>query len=566
MSVILTPKQIFQDFVIKSEIKTEMIETTEENGIIREDFYIYGKKSEDGQTKIYSVSYRKKDDSKKNAIIVIGKLSRGIDKGLLKVLAEKGYYAVSIDIAGANEKRKYYTQYPDSLKYANMASSMVNSIELIGSVYDTCWYVWDCNVRYLIHYLKKREDIEKIGMIGISGGAVPVWHAIGTDNGISCAVICLNAGWKGYRGTYKIENKPEPNFTDGQLKFFAGVEPQSYAMHVDCPLYFIGATNSDSYECDRVYDTISAINNRVFSSVNYSVGSRNDVSYESFLGAYKFFDEAFHKVGNKKPNLPDSIEVEVSDEKDDKYTFKIEAQSSGLKRITLYTAENVVKPSLRCWKKHNDVILEKEDKYRIEVKKNEIDGNFSYFAQAEYQDSYSISSKIYYFNEGKEKIFSKQKLIFSSGLKNCESIFYPSKEDIKGTKGVNVLPSPKVELKEGPYNMFGAYSQGGLLSFILSEKGGRPYEDSILMFDVWATDGGILSVKLIENYYGERVDYIYNCEVNGVKSWQNVKINRNELKTIDGKQLKSYEKIEAIEIEVNGEDVFDYAVNNVLWI
>ena len=44
--------------------------------------------------------------------------------------------------------------------------------------------------------------------------------------------------------------------------------------------------------------------------------------------------------------------------------------------------------------------------------------------------------------------------------------------------------------------------------------------------------------------------------------WQNVRIEQNKFKTPEGMILKSYEKIEAIEFDFDGECV----INNVLWV
>lgn len=567
MSEIITPNLLFKDFTIDAPVEAESISKTTENGIIREEFYLSGKKTQDGQVKIYAISFcdGKKED--KNAIILLGRISFGIDKGTLTHLAELGYYAIGIDLAGDFLVNKKHTIYPESLKHANYDRETALKTSIETNVYDTCWYQWDVNVKYLIQYVKQLGFVKKIGITGIATGAVVGWHILGTSTDIACGALCLNAGWMDYVGNYKYQNNVESNFTDNQIKFHAGIEPQTYAKNVKCPIYFMGATNSDFHECDRLFDTVSEVDDKVFHAINYSVGNREDISYETFLGVYKFLEQAFSQTENDKMLLPSRITVTLDDKSDENYYhFKIKTQEEGLKNICLFVAEKTIKPSLRCFRRHQNAVKEGKNTFAIDILKSQTDSSAVYFAKAEYEGDYGISSMIYYYDTEERTFNSKQKMIFSSRIEESESIFYPLVENRKGIKGINFAPSPKVKLVEGPHGIKGAYADGGLLSFIMSEKLNRPNENSMMILDVWSRGSGILTVRLVENYFGEKQVYQCNVEINGGSIWENVKLDRGEFKTVEGMALKNYEKIEGLEIEVNGEDVFEYAVNNILWI
>ena len=85
----------------------------------------------------------------------------------------------------------------------------------------------------------------------------------------------------------------------------------------------------------------------------------------------------------------------------------------------------------------------------------------------------------------------------------------------------------------------------------------------MLMMDVYAKEKSVLSVKLISDYAGNKIEYIARANVLGGDVWHNVQLDMNKFKTEEGMSLKSYEKINAVEFNVEGTE---YLINNVLWV
>jgi hypothetical protein len=108
----------------------------------------------------------------------------------------------------------------------------------------------------------------------------------------------------------------------------------------------------------------------------------------------------------------------------------------------------------------------------------------------------------------------------------------------------------------------GVYCKAGLLTFKLNAKTDRPQEGAMLMFDVYSKQKGVAAVKLIADYFGNRVDYFAWVNVHGGEVWQNVKVDINKFKTEQGLSLKEFEKINALEFIIDGE----YLINNALWV
>lgn len=562
MASLLTPTQIFKDLIITEPIESQDIKVTNENGFRREELYLLGRTVSDGQVKIYTV-IEKPDDGKRehNAVIIIGNVKKGVSYSLIREFTKKGYMAIGIDLSGEGEG--LHTEYPESLAHARFSNSVHDKTSLEVSVHQTCWFEWDYALKTLFSYLGERQEITKLAIVGVDDGAVPVWHVIASGEKVSGAIICSNAGWKGYEDNYKFMKNPEPNFSDEQFSYLAGVEPQAYAMHVKCPLYLLLPTNSPKYECDRGYDTISRIDAKVFTAINYSVGSRNTIDNLTFNGAFKFLEEAFNRTGNKKIALADEVEVSLIDSQN--LRFEVSVKTEGLKNLELYIAESVAKPSLRCFKCYTGATMQKANKYVFDINNDKINGDFIYFAKASYENDYAICSMINYAESKSQSLIPKQKVLFSSREENAERAFYPLLDESEKDLGVQLDSSNVIRLTQGPKSMYGVTAKGGLVSFIVNEERGKAYEGAMLMLDAFIKDGGILSVKLVTDYFGARTEYFYQVKILSGKNWQNVKIMQKDFKTIEGMSLKDYSSLEAIEITLANEDK-EFAINNLIWV
>lgn len=258
-------------------------------------------------------------------------------------------------------------------------------------------------------------------------------------------------------------------------------------------------------------------------------------------------------------------EITCNLEEGEDFKFVVSAKTEELKELSLYIASKATKPSLRSFKKFNGGILDKPNKYSFTISKDAIDGDFVYFIKGVYQNDYRVCSLVYYRNGDNNKLESKQKVWFSAREDNSQTIFYPLQEQEENSpKGVQVEKGATVELAEGPRGMTGVTCKGGLLTFIINDKEKAPLNDAMLMIDAYVKGGGVLTVKLVSDYFGNRTEYMHNITINGNFGWQNVKIQQKDFKTVEGMGLKDYGKIECMEIFVDGDK--EYVVNNILWV
>jgi hypothetical protein len=158
---------------------------------------------------------------------------------------------------------------------------------------------------------------------------------------------------------------------------------------------------------------------------------------------------------------------------------------------------------------------------------------------------------------------SLNNLIYSSRLDGKESIFCVKEEKDDKNLVIDCFGEREVEVKKGPMGMEGVYSKGGLITFKTAAKTQKPNDDAILMFDYYSKTEGVLNVKLIANYLGEKTEYACAVKCRGGDVWHNVRLERSRFKTAEGMNLKSYEKIDAIAFESDEEE---WLINNALWV
>ena len=563
--VILTPITLWNDFKIDVIPTASEFNSKVEGELTITDFYIQGRSVAEDAVQIYCKQIKKSTFKKGAAVLLIKDFDEKEDDKLAIDLATRGYAVYQVDIGGATEGKEKYTEYPARISHANYQNVKDGLTTVKGEVRQTCWYEWCVVIKYVLKYLTSQEGITSIGGLGVGKAATALWMVAGSDESLSCVAFMLNAGWSGYRGIYKFAGKVEPQFSDNMYKFIAGIDAQSYAMHVKCPALVLSALNSNQYDCDRAADTIARMEKSPFNAVNYCVQSREKIDACGYQDLTLFFEKFLAKKQAERNNLPDDIEVKC-DLVDGKIKVEVSLTAKNLKNLSVFVSEEITNPALRCWHKV--------------VEGNKINANtyeFTYcpkaeaevvcaFAQAEYKNGFTISSNIVakrFTSDQVDDTCSLNNLIYSSRIEGMESIFCTSNEKDQNNLVVDCFGEREIEVNKGPMQMEGVYSKGGLLTFKTAAKTQRPKDDAMLMFDYYSKESSVLTVKMIANYLGDKIEYlaVFNCR--GGDVWHNVKLERNKFKTIEGMVLKSYEKIEAIAFESNGEE---WLINNALWV
>ena len=574
---ILTPITLWKDFEINAIPQAEIVFEKKEGDVEFKKIYLDGRVTSEGQVKIFAILAKNVKSKSAPAVLLVQDFETGMDERIIKDLASRGYIVLAIDLAGRMEDKENYTVYPEELSYAEYQNAVkgfsIHEGESNMGLYDvldeggvdqTCWYEWTAVCKYALCYLKNLPFVNRIGGFGIAEAATVLWQVAATENTLDCAVFALNAGWVGYRGIDKFAGTVEPQFSDNMYKILAGVEPQAYAMHVKCPVLMLSATNSSQFSCDRAYDTVSRVESDVYKAVHYSTNYRDRISGEGYQDLLYFFNEILIKGGNGKDALPDEMDIKC-DIVDGRILATVTPDLKGLKKIRLFVAEETVDPSLRAWKRVSKYQKDK-DSYLFEYLPYPESNIVTMFAKADYENGFVIVSNIIAKRFTPEEITGsfKSKIIYSSRIKDSDSIFTAENQSGNDPCHVNIFGRKRVKVKKGPMGIEGVCCEFGLLTFKVNASTDKPNDGAMLMFDVYSPENNTVTVKLIADYFGKRTEYQVSSLIRGGEVWYNIKLEQNKFKTAEGMALRSFDKVNAIAFV--SDDGKEFIINNALWV
>ncbi len=559
---ILTPVSVWSGFNIDFIPQAESVEDYKDGEYAVSKFYLGGRRYKDAQTKVFCTSITKNKEPKE-AVFVIPDLEKGTDEGLLKALADKGWYVVSIDLAGIKDGEKNYTVYPESLSYANYAVAK-DSLTAVGEdVFSTCWYEWACEVKHVLEYLEKNAAYKKIGGIGVGKAATTLWHVLSNETRMSFAVSILNAGWETYAKFGKFEGESPSDFTDEQVKYLAGIEAQAYAPYVKCPVMVLSATNSGVFDCDRVIDTVSRVKENYYSAADYSVNYSDAVDKDGFDNLLRFAAVCFEENGvSTLPEYPDL----VCETEDKVLRLKVKAEAKNLKKVSVFASEQILTKDRRSWVKCAEAFYNdgESGEFCFDYFPYEETGLVLFFAKAEYESGFTVSSYIVCKRIEKDEVCVKYKtgILCSTREAFAESVFAPAKTDDL-ISCVDVDGEREVKYENGPMNIKGVYSPAGLITYKINSKKDKPNDDAILIMDVYVQKDGYFTATLMaESADGSITEYSYSVNLVGGDLWHNLKIELQRFKSAEGRLLKSYENVFAVKFYAEGK----YLINNALFL
>lgn len=561
-SRILTPVSVWSGFSIDFIPQAESVEKLIDGNYTITNFYVGGKMVLDSQVKIYCTSIQVSEKPER-AVLVIPDFERGIDFALLKSLADQGYLALSVDLAGASEFKDKYTVYPDSIKYANFSLAKDKLFSVEKDVLKTCWFEWDCVVKYLLEYLYKNLKIKDVGLIGVGKAGTVLWHVLANDKRIRFAVSILNAGWETYLNYGKFKSQTPSNFTDEQVKYLAGIEAQAYAPYATCPVLVLSATNILEFDCDRVMDTVSRVKENYYSACDFSVNHTDSISKKGFENLLLFASECFKEKG--KPNLPEYPFIKC-DIRDNLLKVNVCASIDGLKKVSVYAEEQTLERDKRSWFKFGEKALEEgqDGEFAFDFIPYEQTDLVLFFAKAEYENGYTVSSYIIHKELEKGEVQTKYKtgIVCSPRAEFSESIFAPDNtKDLLSF--IDVDGSCEIKTLSGPMGIQGISCDKGLKIFKINSKKDKPNEDAILLMDVCLEEDGQFAISLLsKGVNGEITEYTYVVPLLGGDLWHNLKVELNRFKSLEGRLLKSYETVFAVKFNADKK----FMINNLLFL
>ena len=549
---ILTPVSVWSDFIADTDKTAEIISEITVNGVILSRFFIRGRQVGDKRVRIYAVSARTEELSLKPAVYVLPSFTQGIDVDFLLKLAEAGYYAISTDFAGEKQSGDF-TEYPEEISYANFKAAEENLFEIEDNVKKTAWYEWGYIAKRTINYIRALPFITGIGAVGIGKGAGVLWLAAANEDKLSAAAFLFDAGWNAYfrRKDYKFDGE-NAEFDDHELKYLAGVDAQAYASFVKVPSLILTATNSDKFDFDRAYDTLTRITPAVYRGIDYSVGAKSVLDKSAYYNLNYFLESVLIKGVYSLPAPPD-IDCDIVE---GRLEIDVDAATDGLKKVILYVAEDTVDPSVRSWSEFSEITADEQSdgKFFFDYAPCARSERVFAFARAVYEGGYTVASNVICKSVAgvKQQGLTRSNVLYSARVKYSETAFSCAYENFSSF----IDDGKTVTLQKGPMGIYGITSDKGLITYKINAKKDKPNDDSVIILDVYTEKGDVVKISL---FAGE--EYVAKITTSGKAAWKNVCLPVSSFKNEQGKQLKNYGGVKYIKITCDGK----FIINNFLW-
>lgn len=549
---ILTPNMLWKSFSLDKQPKIDIVLSKQKTDVTIEHFYVDGRTTKTGVVKTYVVSARPIAREDLPVLIVFTDGRNMSEENIATAIARDGYYAFVINLYGKKQNKERFTIYPNDIEYANYETAKNNLYAVKKDVKHTCWYEWSSASKYAVSAIKNKVGARKIGIIGVKEFATASWQVVAFDKDISAYASLFGFGWNAYKGLHKFGDKLEPQFNDETLMFVAGIESESYAMHVKCPTMIVTSTNSTEYNVDRAYDTIAKIKDDIFKAVDFSVNYTSSLDNDASINLKKFFDCNLKGSDDCLSSAKAEIRAEI---KSGLIEVEISPETSSVKEVCLYASEEVVNPAKRCWTKFSPKKIE-DNKFVFEYLPYPKSKIAFFFARVTTENGFTFSTSIIAkkFSEKEIGVSHKSTVIYSGRQAFSESVFSPLTVD-----GLIAEKSEEVTVKNGPMSIAGVGAANGLKTFKINCAKDKPREDAIFMFDVFSKEENEVTVKFIDSNDNE---YFNTTAINGGKVWFNLKFDRLRFKTKEGMILKSYDKIIRMEITYSKPCL----INNALWV
>ncbi len=555
--MILTPVSLWEDFTDGLSTEAVSCEDRSENGIKYEYVNFYGRDTRSGRVLIYGVIASKQDNPSKSCVLILQDSDRAVDENLLAYFVKKGYTAMCVDYSGRRNGVEKYTKYPQDLSYADYANCKSNKNNVELSARETCWYEWTAVGVYARLFLTEKFATESIGLVGINDGGEIAWKLAYIAD-FSCAITINACGWRAYRDSSKF-SAFDHDFSEADYKFIAGLDSQSYAPYVKCPMLMLCSTGEGDFNYDRAYDTFSRINPKYApsSSIAYSLNCDTCIDANSEKDMFMFLDS---NVKKRYVFMPKPVDVNIFMDDNQNLLACVKCDRSGIvEKCGAFVSEDSFDFSVRNWALAP--LSKRVNPYECEYALNVYEKTSSVFiiAYASYSSGFTVWSKVAVKKIGGRfrNSRSKSKIIYCNNF--GPECFTPEGCSSHSVGGVFLDGDEALPHVINICGLSGVYSKCGLKTKRIMCQQFKPDKESILKFDVCSENDTSVTVKLTTQNGGE--EYIVTVYIIG-GVWQSQIIEAKTFKNKFGTSLSNFTECESVSINAEGK----FAINNLMWL
>ena len=558
---ILTPITLWNDFDDSLPANATVLDEQADDKCVVRAIRFYGRAVGDERVNIFARVACPVEEGKYPALLILPDCSLTAETDILCRFAELGYIALMPDYRGVWKGTDGYTVYPQAVSYANLAMAERHIDYADETAKETCWYEWTAVARYCLNFLASIPSVAKIGAIGIRAGGDIVWQLAATCDKLACAVPVCAGGWRAYRGINKYGDAPELKMDDERYRYIAGVESQSYAPQVKCPLLMLCSTNDEGFDADRAFDTFLRIEGKqektFYFAARYGghIGKTGVHDLDLFIRKHLKGREVF---------VPEPTDISIEEDTDGELIARVCSDQNGeVTYSEVYMAEDTCESAMRDWSKCEFKRDDGEDGRVFRLHACVGASRVFAFSKTKYSCGFAVSSKIA--AKKLEKNYPNQtgrsRILYCSeegrASFTLDRFTHHTLADcfLDGT-----LPAPPVQVEEGPCGIKGIYSPYGLRLYRINDPRYRPGENALLKFDIYCPKTATVQITIRADKGGRAENYTCTLYLTGCDAWTDHVLGAKDFKTEESKPLAQLR--EAKYIAFYSEDVF--YINNLL--
>ncbi len=559
-NVILTPVTLWRDFDETLPLNGEILSEREEELCIHRELSFDGRETGNGRVRIFAHYYIPKNAESFPAVMVLFEAGFPVDEIFVDSLLKRGYAVFCPDYCGDNGTEKC-TRYPAEVDYANLVRAG-DHIEIAEpTAKETSWYEWAAVARYGARFLREQQGVNRMGAIGIRTGG-EVLFKIAPYANLSCMISICAAGWLAYRGMDKFGGNEKKTFSEERHRFIAGIDSQSYAPYVKCPVLLLSAVNDPKYNYDRVYDTFSQFNPEVEKALLFSAHGNGLIGRHSRTDMVLFLDKY---LKDRSIYISQPVDVTVEVDENGKLVAKGVFDDGGeIAECGIFFTENIKGYQSRDWTR---VLAKPKERTgsvaTVDLNVYKKSDKVLLYSFARYSNDFSVTSKIKAVNL--EKTYSntcpKSRVLYTSADGFNGFVEYRRRARSVADCFTDCFSDSRaadIHLEAGYGGILGITSATGIVSHRVGEPRYAPPESAMFRFDAYANETTLLKVVFIR----KEVEYVCAVTVEGGGKWKNIVLAAADFKSETGVPLGDYSNVTSVAILFEGHAL----VNNVLWL
>ena len=555
----LTPITLWKDFDDSLPLEVMTLSERHEEGMVVRDLRFLGRRAAERRVNIYARYVFPEKAAHFPAVLLLFEAGCPFDARFVRHFVSRGYGVLCVDYCGDNGT-DLHTVYPASIDYANYIRAGSHIRQAEPSARETSWYEWAGVARYAAKFLATREEVTKFGAVGLRTGG-EVLFKIAPYVPLGCMISVCAAGWLAYRGREKFAGEKQL-FDEMHHRFIAGIDSQSYAPYVNCPVLLLSAVNDTKHDYDRVFDTFQQINPAVQKAFLYSSHGNGLIGTHSIADIDLFLDKYLKDMS---VFVSDTVELSVGESETGDLVANVAFDKDAeIKECGIFFTEQIAGAHARDWT-------------RVLGSRSSIKGNVCtvplslyeksrralVYAFANYSNNFSVTSKI------QEVIVDKP---YKNACLKSRIIYSAERDSLNGISGFRrrarsvadcFADSRGVDAKllPGYGGLTGATAEAGLVSYRVNEPRYAAPEGASLRFDAYCREDARLKVIF---YFDGNEEKAYSAEawIEGGGKWKSFCFDPADFKSPTGEHIENFAG--AVSLVFLGEK--EVLINNVLWI